>query len=213
MKLSPHLEAKLEAEQERRAANWLELVPPLCGVPSQPLTPRMVLDLHLAGNPLVTGSGRVHRRHMHDVLWRLHPHYSRPHTGGVRAALQRGWVGFWLRRRVWRLDVALAAREIRQRMTEAYLDAPAGQAARGDPTAAPSPFIAQPCWIDSLVCYAAARYAALQRHPLDVPFALHFQLRRAEALAGGEDIIDPIHETLQLAVKAAANVNRLNPKS
>jgi hypothetical protein len=208
--LPPAIAATLAAENQRRCANWLGLSPDLCGSPTRPLTPRMVMELTLAGNaffaarlPLWTDC--------HDVLWRLHPRYYRP----ASPARYFDWPAYAnLARRLRRLraidDLDGTAAAIRAHIAAAYLDAPAAPAPGAETPGKPaSPLAAAPHWLDALCNWVASRYGAAFGHPLDMPLAQIFQLRRAAGIDAGEDIIDPVAEQIGAALRPRPSAPKL----
>lgn len=202
----PAIEALLEAERRRRAESWIDLAPPLCGLPSRPLTPRMVMELRYAGNAFLTPGAAILWADVADVLWRLHPRFYRPGSA-------RRFFDWPTRSRVLRHIRRLAAanrlfattEEITDRLAAAFLDAPATDSDR----AASGPLTAESDATDSIVLIALRYAVPLRRHPLDIPYTQLLQLRRAELILQGHaaEIIDPVHAQIQQLRRA----NRPSP--
>jgi hypothetical protein len=161
----------------------------------------MVMELRRVNCALLTGRAPL----WGDIfvyLWRVHPAYYRP------ASFRRFYD--WptcaaLRRHVQRLAAApgtpLADAEtaLRAHLAAAYADAPAPDAT--DRT--PSPLLPRAHLVDSLIHWAATTYSWPPDMILDQPLARLFQLRRAAALATGQDVLDPVHARIAPLLRPA----------
>lgn len=215
--LPPEIKAAVDAANRARALAWLPEPPMLCGRQIRHFTPRMRLDLELAGNAFA--SGRAPRKHdVFAFLWRLNPAYApmaRPHLAkrrhrlGVYGSLAReccllrafGAVRPWraylgLERHVAKLNLIAAMLEIFDFRRTVFRDRPAGTLGRreddGKLSLIPPP---EPHWLDNLVEWFGVHFHAWTwEEVLDAPFVRLYQLHRCWCIEHGVDVIDEIAE-------------------
>lgn len=108
------------AERLNRALAFAGLTHTLCGVQVRPLTPGKRLGLQLLRNAFASAAEPL-RGDVHTFLWFLSPHWQ---PGGSRGRVLRDFRQFLLRRRVRRLDLPAAVREIRIYIAEQLQDLP-----------------------------------------------------------------------------------------
>lgn len=174
-------------------------------VPQVLSTERILLELRLAGSPLLVGRAPL----LGDVflwLWRHHPEFARPLP--ERAHLLRGlervprllrlpllWYAYgslrtarlhrWLSARVAGCDLFAAERLVRERVQTAEQDAPSAPCGeRG--AARPNPLLPDFCPVDDAVDWLCSRYPLTPAQALDLPRALVHQLWRNRQLAQPE---------------------------
>ncbi len=196
MTLPPHLEELRRDEDLRRGLAWLALSPDLLGCPVVLLTPRIIFELHLAGNALLHGlpAGPAS---IFDFLWRLHPNFRRPdgampnHPAGRGSWLLALLARRWLARRVRRLPAWVAERAILDHLAVLRQDEPPRVTSSARGVAAPAVAAPLPHVLDSWCHWWGSQYGVDPRSALDVPLPLILQCRRTVALARGEPVIDP----------------------
>lgn len=196
MTLPPHIQQVIALENLRRGLAWLELSPELCGAPVVLLTPRILFELHLADNALVSG-GRAGRIDVFDFLWRLHPNFRRPdgsmpnRPGRRGSAVLARCARWWLVRHVRRLPLWPAEAAILERIAELRQDELARvtqkKDADGPASIVPKPL---PHLLDGWCHWWGETYGCDPRTALDVPVPLILQCRRVVAIAHGEPVID-----------------------
>lgn len=146
-------------------------------VPQQHLSLQALIDLELVGNPFIVG-GVPTRWHVYQYLWRLHPRYTP--RGGL---LTRLYLSFLTGRLLWPAAIGM----VRERIEQAYLDEPAG-----DADSAPAPALPQHCLYDDLCRLFLRDYGLSRAEVLQAPFPWLLQLLRSARLAAPDAELDVI---------------------